>query len=55
MACNDICIAIMHVTSHRVGCECMVGVDTMFGVLWWARYFGLHPMESHGYISTIFE
>ena len=27
MACNDICIAFMHRTSRRVGCECMVGVD----------------------------
>ena len=32
MACNDICIALMHVTSHRVKCECMVGVDIVFGV-----------------------
>ena len=32
MACNDICIAFMHGTSRRVGCECMVGVDTVFGV-----------------------
>ena len=22
---NDICIALMHMTSLRVGCECMVG------------------------------
>ena len=32
MACNDICIAFMHVTSYQVGCEYMVGVDTVFGV-----------------------
>ena len=32
MACNDICIAFMHGTSHRVGCECMIGVNTVFGV-----------------------
>ena len=32
MTCNDICIAFMHGTSHRVGRECMVGVDTVFGV-----------------------
>ena len=32
MACNDICIAIMHRTSRRVEYECMVGVDTVFGV-----------------------
>ena len=25
MTCNDICIAFMHGTSRRVGCECMVG------------------------------
>ena len=25
MTCNDICIAFMHETSCRVGCECMVG------------------------------
>ena len=31
MACNDICIAFMHGTSHRVGCEYMAGVDTVFG------------------------
>ena len=29
MACNDICIAFMHWTSRQVGCECMVGVDTV--------------------------
>ena len=29
MTCNDICIAFMHETSSRVGCECMVGVDTV--------------------------
>ena len=32
MACNDLFIAFMHGTSCRIGCECMVGVDTMFGV-----------------------
>ena len=32
MTCNDICIAFMHETSHRVGCECMVGVEIVFGV-----------------------
>ena len=32
MACNDICIAFMHGTSRRVGCECMVEVDIVFGV-----------------------
>ena len=32
MTCHDICIAFMHGTSSRVGCECMVGVDTVFGV-----------------------
>ena len=32
MACNDICIAFMHETSRRIECECMVGVDTVFGV-----------------------
>ena len=53
MACNDICIAFMHGTSRRVGCDCMVGFDIVFGVRWWARYFGLHPMESHGCISTV--
>ena len=45
MECNDICIAFMHGTSRRVGCECMVGVDTMFCVRWWARYFGLHAVR----------
>ena len=35
MACNDICIACMHETSRRVGHECMVGVDTVFGVRPW--------------------
>ena len=30
MACNDIFIAFMHGTSRRLGCECMVGVDTVF-------------------------
>ena len=29
MACNDICISFMHETSRRVGCECMVRVDTV--------------------------
>ena len=37
MACNDICIVFMHGTSHRIGCECMVGVDTMFGVLLYGK------------------
>ena len=55
MACNDICIAFMHGTSRRVGCECMVGVGTVFGDRWWAQYFGLHPMEYHGCISNVFE
>ena len=32
MACNDICIAFMHRTSRRIGCECMVGDDTVFGI-----------------------
>ena len=32
MTCNDICIAFMHKTSSRIGCECMVGVDTVFSV-----------------------
>ena len=32
MAYNDICTAFLHKTSRRVGCECMVGVDTVFGV-----------------------
>ena len=32
MACNEICIAFMDRTSHRVGCECMVRDDTVFGV-----------------------
>ena len=32
MTCNDICIAFMHGTSPRVGYECMVGVDIVFGV-----------------------
>ena len=32
MTYNDICIAFIHGTSRRVGCECMVGVDTVFGV-----------------------
>ena len=36
MACNDICIAFMHGTSRRVGCECMFGVDTAFGVRPWS-------------------
>ena len=35
MACNGIYIALMHMTSHQVGCECMVGVDTVFGVRPW--------------------
>ena len=35
MACNDIRIAFMQGTSRRVGCECMVGVDTVFGVRPW--------------------
>ena len=35
MACNDICIAFMYGTSRRVGCECMVGVDTVFGIQPW--------------------
>ena len=26
MACNDICIAFMHETSHRVGCEAWLGL-----------------------------
>ena len=55
MVRNDICTAFMHGISRRVRCECMVRVDTVFGVRWWARYFGLHPMESHGYITTVFE
>ena len=29
MSYNDICIAFMHGTSLRVGCECMVGVNTV--------------------------
>ena len=32
MACDDIFIAFMHRTSRRVRCECMVGVDIVFGV-----------------------
>ena len=32
MSYNDICIAFMYETSRRVGCECMVEVDTVFGV-----------------------
>ena len=32
MACNDICIACMHGTSIRIGRECMVGVNIVFGV-----------------------
>ena len=32
MACNDFCITFMHETSHRVRCECMVGVDIVFSV-----------------------
>ena len=32
MACNDICIAFINRTSRRVGCECMVRVDIVFGV-----------------------
>ena len=35
MAYNDICIAFMHETSRRVGCECIVRVDTVFGVPPW--------------------
>ena len=35
MTCNDICIAFMDRTSRRVGCECMVGDDTVFGVRPW--------------------
>ena len=31
MACNNICFAFMHETSRRIRCECMVGVDTVFG------------------------
>ena len=34
MTCNDICISFMHGTSRRVGRECMVGFDTVFGVQW---------------------
>ena len=36
MTCSDICIAFMHETSRRVECECMVGVDTVFGVRPWS-------------------
>ena len=32
MTCNDIFIAFMHGTSRRVEYECMIGVDTVFGV-----------------------
>ena len=32
MTYSDICIASIHGTSRRVGYECMVGVDTVFGV-----------------------
>ena len=32
MACNDICIAFINGTSRRVKCECMIRVDTVFGV-----------------------
>ena len=32
MTCNDICIAFMHGTSRQIGCECMVRIDTVFGV-----------------------
>ena len=42
MACNDICIAFIHETSRRVGCDCMVGVNTVFGVstlCWCSMYF----------------
>ena len=35
MTHNDICSAFMHGTSRRVGCECMVGVDIVFGVRPW--------------------
>ena len=35
MVCNVICIAFMHGASRRVGCECMVEVDTVFGVRPW--------------------
>ena len=32
MACNDICIAFMQGTSRRVRYECMVRVNTVFGI-----------------------
>ena len=32
MTCKDICIAFMHGTSRRVGCECIDRVNTVFGV-----------------------
>ena len=38
MACNDICIAFMHMTSRRVRCECMVRVDTVFGIRQYGKF-----------------
>ena len=32
MTCNDICVAFLHWISRRIGCECIVGVDAVFGV-----------------------